>query len=64
MADLSQFGSSHRKRFAFDFSQREDLRQGVMFQSGQLVREPCWHSGRGRNVPGRGLERSAALIDS
>jgi hypothetical protein len=29
----------HRKRLAFDLSQREDLlRAGVMFQSGQLVR--------------------------
>ena len=28
----------HRKRLAFDLSQREDLCAGVMFQSGQLVR--------------------------
>ena len=28
----------HRKRLAFEFSQREDLCAGVMFKSGQLVR--------------------------
>ena len=28
----------HRKRLAFDLSQRDDLCAGVMFQSGQLVR--------------------------
>jgi hypothetical protein len=28
----------HRKRLAFDFSRREDLCAGSMFQSGQLVR--------------------------
>ena len=28
----------HRKRLAFDLSQREDLCAGVMFQSGQLGR--------------------------
>jgi hypothetical protein len=30
--------SQHRKRLAFDFSPREDLCAGSMFQSGQLVR--------------------------
>jgi hypothetical protein len=28
----------HRKRLAFDFSRREDLYAGSMFQSGQVVR--------------------------
>ena len=38
MAHLSQFGNSHRKRLVFDFSQREDVRVGVVLQPGQLVR--------------------------